>query len=199
MGGNDIRTTLNPFGIGTSFISGEGRTYFVSTVENPPDSNQFETLIKIAHEKVSPICLIAASNPKDAVINHIAVARMVISTERSSWNEREAVDFVPVQLVKLQESIEINSEINSLNSEYCKTLLRMSGLNYASDSERNAGKPSRFHQIAYLSTLLLGGIGGFSLGSEFGGTVLAIISAIFFALVCSTAVGAIAMKFGYQP
>ena len=197
MGGNELRTTISASGIGTSFIHDDGRTYFVSTVENPAGSARYETLIKIAHEQAPPICLVDAASPKDAVINHIAVSRMAVSSDRANWSENSAVGFVPVTIINLLESSKSEADPARLDSEYSKTLLSMSGLNYNTGMGRD--KPSGLHQIAYLAALILGGIGGFNLGSEYGGTALAIISAIFFAFVCTTAVGVAAMKFGYRP
>ena len=51
----NIRTTLNHKGIGTSFNHFDGSTYFVSTIESPFVSNEFETIIKISHKTLSKI------------------------------------------------------------------------------------------------------------------------------------------------
>ena len=62
------------------------------------------------------------------------------------------------------------------------------------------GKPSSLHQISYIAALIFGGVAGYRIGNEFGGIVLGIIGAAILAVLCSTIVGAIAIKlFGYKP
>ena len=126
----NIRTTLNHKGIGTSFNHFDGSTYFVSTIESPFVSNEFETIIKISHKTLSKINNIISHNSRDAVINHIAVTRMAISNEISQWSEEIAVDFVPLKLIELMDAEGLHKDEASLSSDYCEGLLRMSGLNY---------------------------------------------------------------------
>ncbi len=123
-----VKTSLSPHGIGTSFS--KDRNYFVSTVESPPNSNRFETLIKFLGGDVVPICVVVAENSKDAVSNHVAMARMGISTNRSDWNESLVKSFKPTQLIERLDSMGAFYQPETFFCEYCDTLLRMSGLNY---------------------------------------------------------------------
>jgi hypothetical protein len=132
MGIGQIKTSLSPYGIGTSFS--KERDYFVSTAESPPNSSRFETLIKFLGGDVVPICIIVAKNSKDAVSNHIAMARMGISSNRSDWNEVVVKDFKPTQLIEMLDTSGTSYQPESFHCEYCDTLLSMSGLNYKKKS-----------------------------------------------------------------
>lgn len=128
MNDQNLKTTLNSFGIGTSLT--KDADYFISTVASPPKSNRYETLIKVFGIRSGPIFVVVAKNAKDATINHISMARMAISTDRGNWNANLVLEFRPYQLIEMLDSK--GSEINSdgLNSPYCQTLLKMSGVNY---------------------------------------------------------------------
>ena len=158
---DDIRTTLNKNGIGTSFTHSNKTSYFVSTVENPPDSNQYESLIKVSHKRVIPIFLITSNNIKDAVINHIATSRMAISNDVKNWNEETAIDFVPLKLVELFKSIEIEEKNRGFDTEYCKSMLMSSGLNYDLDSGKNIDNNGLYNK-AYLTCIFWGNVNTYS-------------------------------------
>ncbi len=133
MDAGQLKTSISPIGgIGTSFS--KDRDYFVSTAESPPNSSRFETLIKFLGGDVVPICIVVAMNSKDAVSNHISMARMGISTNRSDWNEVAIKDFAPTQLIEMLNSNDTAYQPESIRCEYCETLLSMSGLNYQKKS-----------------------------------------------------------------
>lgn len=191
---DDIRTTLNKNGIGTSFTHSNKTSYFVSTVENPPDSNQYESLIKVSHKRVIPIFLITSNNIKDAVINHIATSRMAISNDVKNWNEETAIDFVPLKLVELFKSIEIEEKNRGFDTEYCKSMLMSSGLNYDLDSGKNIDNNGLYNK-AYL-TLLLTIVSSFVLFVAFSKSILDGIFAFTLFLVFMMIV--VRFIFGYK-
>jgi len=138
-----IKTSLSPYGIGTSFS--KDRDYFVSTAESPPNSNRFETLIKFLGGDVVPICVVVTENSKDAVSNHVAMVRMGISTNRSDWDEGLVKNFEPTQLIEMLDSEGAFYQSETFFCEYCDTLLRMSGLNYPpEDKGFSLGKLTKF-------------------------------------------------------
>jgi hypothetical protein len=127
----NLKTSLGPFGIGTSFE--KDKAYFISTAESPPSSGRYETLIKFLGQEVIPIIVIVSTSPKDAVANHIGMARMAISMNRQDWSEEDTKDFIPNDLIKFNESLNLDSL--SLNSNYVDSLLRVSGINYPIKNE----------------------------------------------------------------
>jgi len=130
---DELKTSISPFGgIGTSFS--KDKDYFVSTVESPRKSGRFETLIKPLGGNAVPICIIVSFNSKEAVSNHIAMARMGITTNRGDWNDVAVKDFVPIQFIDMLNSSGTTYHADTFNCDYCESLLSMSGLNYKKKS-----------------------------------------------------------------
>lgn len=126
-----LTTTLNPYGIGSSFT--KDHQYFVSTCESPPNSNRYESLIKFFGSNSVPIVVVVSHSVKESVRNHISLTRMGISMNRTDWNPNNMLEFIPHELINLIESQNLDS--NSFLSEYVDSLLRISGINYPPESE----------------------------------------------------------------
>ncbi len=187
----EIKTTLNKFGIGSSFV--KDQSYFVSTTENPPNSGRYESILKVLGGSPMPIVDLVSLNPKAATLNHIAITRMAISINRGDWDAKTAKEFSLDSLAEgLNEQIPETSE--TLDSDCCKKLLEASGINYK--SSRN---PSRLHKFFYVLSIAQGAIFGYKLGIDFG-VLIGLLFAIVGAVALSTLVGFVAIKmFGYKP
>lgn len=188
---DSMRTSLNKFGIGTSFA--KDQNYFVSTVENPPNSGRYESIIKVLGDSLAaPIIVLTCFNPRRATLHHIAITRMAISTERRDWNERNATEFMPCALAEELDKL-VQIEPNQLESDYCKSLLKVAGL---TPSE----KPSISHQIFYILGLIFGANLGYRIGLNIDGLLLGLFFGVIGAILTSSLVGWVAIKFhGYKP
>ena len=186
---SNLRTTLNRFGIGTSFS--KDQDYFISTTESPYSPNLYETIIKVVGVNVIPIVVLLSSNPKDATLNHIAMTRMAISLNKNDWNEIATEDFIPHIIAKeLDKSMP--SEPYNLKSGYIESLLEMAGLPISD-------KPSLMHQSFYILGIIFGTILGYRIGIHLG-VISAIIFVIIGGILGSSIVAFIAVKvFGYRP
>jgi hypothetical protein len=124
----NLVTTLRQHRIGTSFAKGVG--YFVSTVYKE-QCHGYETIIKEAGIASGPLCLLYAKSPKDAMINHIALSRAAISMDEViRLNEAVVKDYFPTELIEMLDKDNASQEPNTFLSEYCHSLIQMSGLNY---------------------------------------------------------------------
>jgi hypothetical protein len=146
---SDFKTTINPHGIGTSLT--KDKNYFISTVESPPTSGRYETIVKLSGVNVIPILVIVSYSIKESVKQHISLSRMVISMNVSDWNVDNVNLFTPKDLI---DSLPINLDSSSINSEYVDTLLRMSGLNYGS-SNGNSSTPMVGNVMFVLGAIIL--------------------------------------------
>ena len=126
-----MRTTISPYGFGTSFTK-DGQEYFVSTAENPPNSNQFETIIKPLGTALTPIIRTLLQNPRRATANHIAIVRMALSTDISEWSASHAIDFNHYTLCLELDKDDLD------DADYCLMLLKMAGLNYSTEESRGS-------------------------------------------------------------
>ncbi len=132
----NLKTTLSKQGIGTSFE--RDQVYFVSTVfqkDHPyltSPISKYSSQIKLAGPKyvLEPIVALLAENPKQAMMNHIALARMAISEDRTLWSEKFAEGFLPTHLADSFENIGLSHEPDDFTSPYCQFLLKAAGLNY---------------------------------------------------------------------
>ena len=158
---DNIKTTLTFTGINTTFNHFDGRSYLVSTVQTPLGLNQFVTTAKVANSALPSIFSISANNTKDATINHIAVSRMAISTKMPEWSEDIAIDFVPITLVELMDSEVLLLDEISLRSDYCESILRMSGLNYYGGTIESELKDNPNNTYKYFLGLILFAVAGY--------------------------------------
>lgn len=128
----NILTTLREHNIGTSFT--KDRDYFVSTVYQkemqPSYPYNYSTIIKVVGQSFEPICVLNADSPKEAMMNHIALARIAISLDKDYWNEAAVEEYLPTELIGLLDKENASQQPNSFLSEYCQMFLQMSGLNY---------------------------------------------------------------------
>lgn len=127
----NLVTSLRENSLGTSFT--KDVDYFVSTVKQkesqPSYPYNYATIIKKVGMSFSPICVLDANTPREAMINHIALARVAISLDKDSWNEAVVQEYFPTELIGLLDSEKLSQEPNSFQSEYCQLLMQMSGLN----------------------------------------------------------------------
>lgn len=139
----NLRTTLAPTGIGTSFQmssnSGETHVYFVSTTQIP-GTRYAESIVKIAGPtgrlmlppKISECTAEGASN-------HIALARMCVSNDPSKWANEDIENYVPSQIIAfVAQHNKVPADTDSLANQFNDLMLRMSGLNYPDDVSKHA-------------------------------------------------------------
>jgi hypothetical protein len=183
-------TTLRGSSIGSSFTKGD--KYFVSTVGDH-SLRRYETIIKVAGISGPEISRVISDDPLSAVMTHIAMTRMAISTDRAHWSSAVADSFIPTKIKEFLDKQVQSQDIGSFKDEYPALLLRMSGVGF-----QPSGKPSAFHLAAYLAALVIGGRYGWQYGYDVGGILLGVVLAAGGAVIGSTLVGLIAHLFGYS-
>lgn len=120
-----MRTTISPYGFGTSFTK-DGQEYFVSTAESPPNSRRFETIIKVLGKNAPPFFCITSTNPRMATSTHIALVRMATSLPTQEWSINNTASFTPDILRD-----ELDKQGDITDADYCLMLLKMAGLEYS--------------------------------------------------------------------
>jgi hypothetical protein len=115
-------TTYSDRNIGTDIGN-----YFVSTIQSI-DNLGYSTILK-NRGLSNKILEIYADTAKNALINHVAVARMVMSEKENNWSFELVNKYRPTVLVATLDKEKLSVTPENFTSEYCKSLFNMSGLN----------------------------------------------------------------------
>lgn len=123
----NLITTVGKFRIGTSFDKDDGVSYFVSTVINRK-AGRYETIIKEIGMN-SSICFTLSYDPIEAVMNHIGMIKMGLTTNRKVWVELNVAEFMPNKIKETLDQKNLNNNVLTFKEEYPTLLLSMSDIN----------------------------------------------------------------------
>jgi hypothetical protein len=118
--------------------------YFVSTVNQQKLQPSFPYIYCSILKKLgpsTPLLVIGTDSATTALSNHIGIVRMISSSDSSEWAEENVWKYLPGNLVQeldLQlEQGKISDKPNNFDSEYCRFLIGMSGLELSDRSGHN--------------------------------------------------------------
>lgn len=148
MSTKNLVTTLAKPGIGSSFKSSAGKSYFISTVSR---QGRYETIVKEAGPAYRPILSPQiADNSVEAVMNHIAITRLCITDSPAEWNTGALAGYLPYQLKDFLDSqMQTPQHGAPILNEYNHNLLSMAGINYP---------PKRSPVVLFMLVCVIAGI-----------------------------------------